>query len=609
MKNNKAESVWLYASVTGSLWASVEIIIGSFLHNLHFPMSGTLLSLVSVGLISASIQSWNVRGVVWRAALICASMKSISPSAVILGPIVAIVMEGFLYEAVLRIGGRNLLTLILAGGIAASWSIIQKVMNLIIVYGTNLIDLYLNLYQYALKKTGNFFLFQEPYYLIIVFLLIPSIGGMVFSGIGIYLGRKSLTLKNNCISEEVENAEMKKKSTSISNNPHLGMLFFQLVAIIAGLTFIERAHVVYGAVYAGIFIAYNLFYYKGLYNKFKKPRIYIAFIIIAFLTGFFLGGVKEGFGFTLEGAFIGLKMILRAFVMIIGFSVIGIELKNEKIKKVFYWLGFERMQPAMEVAFLSLPFMMGSLQKIFQKTKNPFRMSECMMASARSWVDNYVKNEKTDPSSHIIIITGDKHSGKTTLALQLAEEFKKNSIPVRGFLTPGYMKNGSRSGFDIVSLVSGKKRAFAVKGIASDANRIGRFSIYRDSLHFGEESIILTKNINRDDISFCFIDEIGPLELEKKGWHKSLLYALSHYQNIVIVVRQSLLKEFIHRYNLRDFLVLEVKSPNTETGKKEPFLKVKEARFWIPLENGKIDEEILKNIINYGQKVKIDNLN
>jgi len=29
--------IWLKAAMLGSLWASVEIILGSFLHNLHIP--------------------------------------------------------------------------------------------------------------------------------------------------------------------------------------------------------------------------------------------------------------------------------------------------------------------------------------------------------------------------------------------------------------------------------------------------------------------------------------------------------------------------------------------------------------------------------------------
>ena len=40
--------IWLKAAVVGSIWASIEIILGSFLHNLKIPLSGTILSFIAM---------------------------------------------------------------------------------------------------------------------------------------------------------------------------------------------------------------------------------------------------------------------------------------------------------------------------------------------------------------------------------------------------------------------------------------------------------------------------------------------------------------------------------------------------------------------------------
>ena len=85
-KQQKISTVWLKASVIGSLWASVEIILGSFFHNVGIPFAGTLLAMNSVALMVAFHQVWKEKGLFWRAGLICALMKSISPSAVLLAP-------------------------------------------------------------------------------------------------------------------------------------------------------------------------------------------------------------------------------------------------------------------------------------------------------------------------------------------------------------------------------------------------------------------------------------------------------------------------------------------------------------------------------------------
>ncbi|MBE0652894.1 MAG: hypothetical protein IH594_03805, partial [Bacteroidales bacterium] len=98
---------WLRAAVLGSLWASFEIIVGSLLHNLRIPFAGTFLTLFSVILLVAFSRIWPQRGVLLRAGVLCAMMKSISPSAVILGPMIGILTEAFILEITFIALGRN----------------------------------------------------------------------------------------------------------------------------------------------------------------------------------------------------------------------------------------------------------------------------------------------------------------------------------------------------------------------------------------------------------------------------------------------------------------------------------------------------------------------
>ena len=109
--------VWLSAALLGSLWAAIEIILGSFLHNLGLPFTGTILSAFGVALMAAGTQIWPERGILWRAGILCALMKSVSPSAVILGPMVGIALEAFVMEGTTRVLGRNAAGLILGGAI------------------------------------------------------------------------------------------------------------------------------------------------------------------------------------------------------------------------------------------------------------------------------------------------------------------------------------------------------------------------------------------------------------------------------------------------------------------------------------------------------------
>ncbi len=109
MNNNLLSDKWLKAAVIGGLWASVEIVIGSFLHNLRIPFAGTILASQGILILIAFNQVWKESGIIFRAGIITALMKSISPSSVILGPMIGIFMEAALLELLLYIFRRGLI--------------------------------------------------------------------------------------------------------------------------------------------------------------------------------------------------------------------------------------------------------------------------------------------------------------------------------------------------------------------------------------------------------------------------------------------------------------------------------------------------------------------
>jgi hypothetical protein len=118
MQRDHVPAVWSRAAVYGSLWAASEIVVGSFLHNLRIPFAGSLLAAFGVLVMTAGHRACPERGLIWRSALICALMKSISPSAVILGPMIGIAMEGALLEACVRLSGGRAAGYVVGGALA-----------------------------------------------------------------------------------------------------------------------------------------------------------------------------------------------------------------------------------------------------------------------------------------------------------------------------------------------------------------------------------------------------------------------------------------------------------------------------------------------------------
>jgi hypothetical protein len=65
--------LWRKAAVIGSLWAASEIILGSFLKNAHIPFAGLVLTGIGVAILVAGHSLWPVKGLLWRAGLVCAA--------------------------------------------------------------------------------------------------------------------------------------------------------------------------------------------------------------------------------------------------------------------------------------------------------------------------------------------------------------------------------------------------------------------------------------------------------------------------------------------------------------------------------------------------------
>ena len=96
--------------------------------------------------------TWAEKGLFWRAGLICAVMKTMSPSAVIFGPMIAIITEAVFLELFVRLFGRTMAGYVIGSMLAMSWNLFQKIFNYIIFYGSDIIEVYSNLLKFAQKQ-------------------------------------------------------------------------------------------------------------------------------------------------------------------------------------------------------------------------------------------------------------------------------------------------------------------------------------------------------------------------------------------------------------------------------------------------------------------------
>jgi hypothetical protein len=384
------DSIWLKAAVAGGLWASFEIIVGSLLHNLHIPFSGTVLATFSVLWMISFIQIWNESGLIWRAGLICALMKSLSPSAVILGPMTGIMMEALLMELFIYLAGRNLVGYILAGIAALLSTILHKLVSLFILYGSDLVTIYVNLFRFLQHQLG--LEDANPGDLIIIISVIYVLAGTIAALAGTFLGRKALRKKIevNPIPRISDPYATAWQETDPNQSFRIVLMFLHLFMIPLLLLLINRFGLQLESLLpAGLYLAFLLVYYRRIVHRLKKPFFWSQLVLMTLLAGLFWHPAA-GSDFQMGNGFlVGLEMSLRAVLIVSAFSGLSVEIRNPLVTRYLFRLGFGKAYAALSLAFNSLPAMLDRSSSFTSFFRRPFQALSGMLIEAEMWLECY----------------------------------------------------------------------------------------------------------------------------------------------------------------------------------------------------------------------------
>ncbi len=146
----------------------------------------------------------------------------------------------------------------------------------------------------------------------------------------------------------------------------------------------------------------------------------------------------------------------------------------------------------------------------------------------------------------VFIITGGVNTGKTTLFERIHKRQGGG-----GFSLPKIIVNNQFKGYWIKDLNTGEKTEFALtESMDGYLYKMGRFYFLPQGMEFARR--IYKKAIETEEKNF-FIDEIGPLELEDKGFSHIFRDALTSFENIYVVVRESCLDDVIREFGLNEY--------------------------------------------------------
>jgi len=373
---------WREAAVLGSLWAAAEIVLGSFLHNLKVPLRGHIMTAIGVILLVAGHRRWPQRGLIWRAGLIAAAMKSASPSAVLLGPMLAIAMEGFAMELATRLFPRRLAGYLLGGALAMSWTMTHRLLAWLVTYGGNIVTVYTQLVAYAERQLG-----QVPlgaWGPIVALAAVNVAAGFAAAAAGWSVA----TVPPLPASEPRTDAAPRRHGATRSSAaaPSLLALAAIVIALPAGMLALGSLPPLGAAaiVLVAALIAWRR--HPSALRRLRRAGFWIGLVVLTVLAG--LAFLAEGAGDQppWTGFLIGVAMSLRAVFIAICFAMLGSELANPRIRDWMARRGAAPFLAALETAFAALPETIAALPPAHLLLRHPRRSVGSLLPHLERWL-------------------------------------------------------------------------------------------------------------------------------------------------------------------------------------------------------------------------------
>jgi nucleoside-triphosphatase THEP1 len=551
-RNKKAISEkWIRASIIGTIWAAAEIVLGSFLHNLRVPFSGNMLTAIALVILIAVSYRWRQSGLYWRAGLICALMKAMSPSAIIFGPMIAIIAESLLLELSVRLLGRTVAGYIVGSMLAMSWNLFQKVFNMIIFYGGNLVEIYSGITSWAEKQLNlSFDAFWAP---LILLLSLYALFGAAAAIVGINTGRRMISLPPETTLPEPAVIHNPDRRHDEPFNYSLTWLAADILLVAGMLVVVSLLSWMWWLIAVIPVITVMAIRYKRAMRQLSKPGFWITFVVITMLSALVFSSLQSEKNSLAGAILIGIQMNFRALIIIVGFSALGTELYNPGIRRLFSRTRLRQLPLALELSAASLPTMIADMPDLKTAMKQPVSILNRMITRVELRLNEVRTGQQAERK--VFVVTGNIGEGKTAWLAKLAGLLRERGIRVGGILALRIVEDGVTTGYDISDIGTGKRFPF-LRNTGSEMMGVERFTMDDAGFMAGLAALDPATNRNKQVV---IIDEAGPLELRGRGWSGMLEGLLNETEAILfIAVRRSLTEAVISNFGIPDARIINV---------------------------------------------------
>jgi len=306
-------------------------------------------------------------------------------------------------------------------------------------------------------------------------------------------------------------------------------------------------------------------------RELKNLKFWLVFLVLAFLPCVFIQ--------TWQMFWLACLVLCRSIIIYLALITIAENINLNALNKNLPKIIGKRLAMIVVLAFNLMPMVRDILLKnyalfYFKKAANIslFKKTIAYVLAVFRQVINaadccaenmFLSHVLASPK--VIIISGEKHCGKTTYAAALMDEFKAKNWPVSGILAPSTIQNGRRNTIYVMDLQTDEKLLLASREdiVADKAYTYGGFSFSQSGYKFARNALL-----NHIPGSIVLLDEFGPLEFANMGHadeFKTLLK--SDIAALYVVIRKELLGRF--RLEFTDLVCDVIEVQAVETVSKE----------------------------------------
>jgi hypothetical protein len=173
-------------AIFAALWAVVEVFLGNYLHQIHLPFKGLVLTLTPIILFSVALFYLKGKFSVMYIGIVVALIRMVWSWKFNIFVILAIIMQALLANISVLIFRKSIITVICMGVLLESWTFFQRFFYRVIFMGSDLKSMFDTLKDYKVVADN----LDNIVMLLIIIYILHIVPGMVAGVAGYITGRK-----------------------------------------------------------------------------------------------------------------------------------------------------------------------------------------------------------------------------------------------------------------------------------------------------------------------------------------------------------------------------------------------------------------------------------